>query len=372
MHPHIDKFTRYHGNYSRSCVQNLFIFVGCIIQGKTINLYDLRDEVGKLTEKYKSKTESHYKRLTRFLVSFSIGELWASVLGFGLELLNKNDWSICYLDATEWNIGKFNVHVLVLAIDYQGIAIPIYFQVYAHKGVLSEKKRVDFLEKAAIGLNLQAKIIIADREFIGNEYFLKFQELEIYFISRIRKQMYKSNILGNRSYESIKKKALKKGKASTIIEIDNLKFRLWIVKNITPDPKEPLVYILTNILHKRNIPDLYRLRWRIEYLFKHLKTNGYNLEDLRIKDLHKIRLLLSMLVLAYILAILTAINQRTTKPVKKKTYQNQKNYEGVSVFKQGQSLLKQSFISLKRFLDIIQFIDILIKAPLPFNTHFVQ
>lgn len=372
MSPHIDKFTGYYGNYSRSCVQNLFIFVGCIIQGKTINLYDLRDEVGKLTEKYKSKTESHYKRLTRFLVSFSIGNLWASVLAFGLELLDQNDWSLCYLDATEWNIGKFSLHVLVLAIDYQGVAIPIYFQVYAHKGVLSEEKRVIFLEKAAIHLNLQAKTVIADREFIGNDYFLKFQELDINFISRIRKQMYKSNILGNRTYDSIKKKALKKGKASTLIEINNLKFRLWIVKNTRQDTNEPLVYMLTNILHKRNIPDLYRLRWRIEYLFKHLKTNGYNLEDLRITDLNKIRLLLSMLVLAYILAILTAINERKTKPVKKKTYQTQKKYDLVSVFKQGQSLLKQSFISLSRFLDIILFINVVIKAPLPFNRHFVQ
>lgn len=372
MHPHIDKFTLYHGNYSRSCVQNLFIFVGCIIQAKTINLYDLRDEVGKLTEKYKSKTESHYKRLTRFLVSFSMGGLWASVLKFGLELLDKNNWSICYIDATEWNIGKFNVHTLVLAIDYQGVAVPIYFQVYSHKGVLSEKERVAFLERAAIHLNLRNKTIIADREFIGNEYFLKFQELDIYFISRIRKQMYKSNILGNRSYESLKKKALKRGKASTLIEIENLKFRLWIVKNARQDTNEPLVYILTNVLHKRNIPDLYRLRWRIEYVFKHLKTNGYNLEDVRVTDLNKIRLLLAMLVLAYIFAILTAINERKTKPSKKKNYQNQKRYDSVSIFKQGQSLLKQSFVTLSRFLDIIQFIDIVIKAPLPFNRYFVQ
>lgn len=162
MHPHINKFTGYYGNYSRSCVQNLFIFVGCIIQGKTINLYNLREEVGKLTEKYKSKAESHYKRLTRFLVLYSAGSLWANVLQFGLELLNKNDWNLSYLDATEWSIGKFNLHILVLSIDYQGTAIPIYFQVYSHKGVLSEKKRIEFLDQAAIYIDLKDKTIIAD------------------------------------------------------------------------------------------------------------------------------------------------------------------------------------------------------------------
>ena len=291
---------------------------------------------------------------------------------FGLELLGKTHWTIAYLDATEWKIGKFNLHILVLSIDYQNVAIPIYFQVYNHKGVLSEKKRVEFIEKAAILIDLKGKTIIAGREFIGNNYFLTFQKLSINFISRIRKEMYKTNILDNRSYESIKKRALKKGKASALIQIDGLRFRLWIVKNAQQNTDEPLIYILTNILDKRSTPDLYQLRWRIEYLFKHLKTNGYNLEDLRITDLNKIRLLTSMLVLAYILAITTAIKERKDKPVKKKVYQNQKQYDTISLFKQGQSLLKQSFITLTRLLDIIQFINVVLKSPLPFNIQFVQ
>ena len=165
--------------------------------------------------------------------------------------------------------------------------------------------------------------------------------------------MYKNDILGNRSYESVKKRALKKGKASVLIKVEDFKFRLWIVKNARQNTDEPLIYILTNILDKRDTPDLYRLRWRIECLFKHLKTNGYNLESLRVTDLNKIRLLVSMLVLAYVLAILTVLNERKTICVKKKIYQDQKQYGSISVFKQGQSILKQSFITLTRFLDII-------------------
>jgi hypothetical protein len=134
---------------------------------KIYSLYNLRDEVGKLTEKYKSKAESPYKRLTRFLVWYSTGSLWANVLQFGLELLNKNERTLSYLDATDWSIGKFNVHILVLSIDYQGTAIPVYFQVYSHKGVLSEKKRIEFLERAASHTDLKDKTIIADRDWAG-------------------------------------------------------------------------------------------------------------------------------------------------------------------------------------------------------------
>jgi hypothetical protein len=37
--------------------------------------------------------------------------------------------------------------------------------------------------------------------------------------------------------------------------------------------------------------------------FKHLKTNGFNLEDMSLTDLKKIRLMISLVVVAYILAV---------------------------------------------------------------------
>ena len=75
---------------------------------------------------------------------------------------------MCYLDATEWSIGKFKLHCLVLAVHYQGIAIPIYFKLYNHKGVLSEKERINFIDSASSFCKLTNSVIVADREFIGD------------------------------------------------------------------------------------------------------------------------------------------------------------------------------------------------------------
>jgi Transposase DDE domain len=371
MHPHVPKFSVQYGNYRTSIVQNLFIFVACIIQGKTTNLYELRNEVGKITEKCKTETESHYKRLTRFILLNSFGNLWYFILCYGLDLLNLK-LNVCYLDGTEWYIGSFKLHILVLAVDYQGIAIPIYFQCYNHKGVLSEFERIQFLEKAHKCCPLQDVNIIADREFIGNEWFSYFERLELFFTCRIRQGMYKNNLTGNLSYSQLQKRALKKGQASGLIQVEGQVFRLWVIKKIGNDPKEPLIYILTNILNKRNTPILYQLRWKIECLFKHLKTNGYNLESLRMTNLCKIRLMFSMVVLAYIISILTALDERKEKPVKKKTYRDRRTFDVISVFKQGQSLIKQRFITLNRFLDLIQFLNVIVKASIPYNKYFVQ
>lgn len=371
MHPHVLKFSVQYGNYRLSVVQNLFIFVACIIQGKTTNLYELRNEVGKITEKCKTEAESHYKRLTRFVLLNSFGNLWYYILCYGLDLLSLK-LAICYLDGTEWSIGSFKLHILVLSVDYKDIAIPIYFQCYPHKGVLSQYERTQFIEKARTCCLLKESNIIADREFIGNEWFCYFERLEMFFTCRIRQGMYKNNLISNLPYAQLQKRALKKGQASGLIQIEGQIFRLWIIKKMENDLKEPLIYVLTNILAKRNTPKLYKLRWRIESLFKHLKTNGYNLEDLRITNLCKIRLIFSMVVLAYIMSILMALDERKTKPSQKKTYKDGRSFDTISVFKQGQSLIKQRFITLSQFLSLVQFLNVKICVPIFNDKLFVQ
>ena len=80
--------------------------------------------MGKITEKCNTETESHYKSLTRFVLLNSFGNLWYYILCYGLDLLNLK-LDVCYLDGTEWYIGSFRLPILVLAVDHQGIAIPI-------------------------------------------------------------------------------------------------------------------------------------------------------------------------------------------------------------------------------------------------------
>jgi hypothetical protein len=362
MHPHSSKFSLLFPGFGSFCTKNLFILFGSLIQGKTVNLYELKDEAGKISEKHQTKPESHYKRITRFFCRYGKTNLWECVLGYALTLLTASERHLfqrtrpAYLDGTEWSIGKFKLHCLFLAVDYKGVAVPVYFKLYNHKGVLSEQERIGFVEKAKAFCKINRLTLIADREFIGDGWFTKFSDLSLGFVIRLRRGLYKNNT--KKDYHSVERQALKKGKASTLTQIRGLQFRLWIVKNKAGNPDEPLLYILTNIIDKRDAPDLYRLRWRIESLFKHLKTNGYNLEDVRMKDLEKTRLLVSVVVLAFVVSVLTALKERKKKQVKKKKYKNGTCFDAVSVFKQGQSLVKQRFVKLAQFLEIIQSLKI--------------
>jgi hypothetical protein len=82
MHSPIRKFISKNAEIRRSVAENLFIFIACIIQQKTVNLNDLKNEVGKITQKYKTDEESHYKRLTRFLQHNCLSTLWVHALNY--------------------------------------------------------------------------------------------------------------------------------------------------------------------------------------------------------------------------------------------------------------------------------------------------
>lgn len=360
MTPHLRQFSDNYATYRPSTLKNLFILLAALIQAKTVSLYELRNEVGKINEKCQSSPLSHYKRITRFFTKESKSSLWISVLEYGCSLL-RVDRKIFYLDATEWCIGTFRLHCLVLAFHFQNIAVPVYFQLYEHKGVLSEEERIKFIKSAHQFLCLTGVILLADREFIGEKWFAYLDDLSIKFVIRIRKGQYKNDTKVD--YNKLKIKALNGEKASTLLKVEKHSFRLWILKNVNQDQSEPLIYILTNLTEDQQAPAYYRLRWKIETLFKHLKTNGYNLEDLRMTNLDKIRLLISIVILAYILSVLMGREERKEKKVRKKRYKNKTVYEAISLFKEGYSLLKQAFTTLTQFMKIIQFLTRPLKIP---------
>lgn len=216
MHPHFSKFSTLFPTFGPACVRNLFILLASVIQGKTVNLYDLKDEVGKISEKHKTKSDSHYKRITRFFCQYGKTDLWECVVRYGVSLLLP-DTKLAYLDATGWNIGKFKLHCLFLALDYEGIAVPVYFRLYNHKGVLSEQERIGFIEKAKEFCKLNSLTLVADREFIGGKWFATFKRLSFNFVIRIRKGQYRNDT--KKDYHLLEKQAYKKGRASTFIEI---------------------------------------------------------------------------------------------------------------------------------------------------------
>ena len=135
------------------------------------------------------------------------------------------------------------------------------------------KMKGDMYRITFVLIDLQGKLLITDREFIGKEWFAFLVEFKLNFIVRLRKEMYQGLLgIDQNSYHNLEKKALKKGYSQAIISLEKqyYKVEMWKTLNKT----EPIIYLITNILNQRRIGKQYAKRWKIEYCFKHLKTNG--------------------------------------------------------------------------------------------------
>ena len=84
------------------------------------------------------------------------------------------------LDRTNWQFGKADLNLLVLGIAYQGIALPLFWTVLDKAGNSNTAERVALLQRSidVFGVN-QIAALLADREFIGEDWFTWLQHLRL-------------------------------------------------------------------------------------------------------------------------------------------------------------------------------------------------
>lgn len=355
-----DKLSSLAGHYQRPVLKNLELLLSVILVSRTVNLNKLKDDLPSVLDKPSLKAGSCYKKLLRCVDILSPSRLWLDLLQWALSFV----WGVTNhltIDATEWLFGKYPIHILVLSVDFQGVAVPIYFSIYKHKGVLCEQARIRFMKKALRCYNLKGRDLLADREFIGDQWFSFLDDQDINFIIRLRKKQYQAVVNqtdkdkdkdANTTYSKLIAKALKKGYAQTLITISKKTFRLefWRNKHQEESKKEPVIFLLTNNLAKKRVGKQYTKRWRIEYCFKHLKSNGFNIEAIGFKKIHKVQFLIAMVVVVYILSICEgmAIDKQNNTKSKWKKYKSGLVSRAMSIFRQGLFALKANCYTLEK------------------------
>ena len=139
------------------------------------------------------KTESNYRRVAAFLrptltlINFS----WdASLLHFCPKKSSSSHW-----DRTNWQLGKRSINLLVAAVSYKGIAIPVLWTMLTKapgigkKGNSSTRERTVLLTRLFELLEPQRiQVLLCDREFIGEQWFRYLVEHEVNFVIRIRRR----------------------------------------------------------------------------------------------------------------------------------------------------------------------------------------
>ena len=338
---------------------NNLLVVGCAILVKeTVNLNKLKNHVGLLLGNRHTKTDSHYKRLTRFFCDKTAQQkLWKWLIIWLLDYIKRWDGRsrslYLTLDGTSWQLGGCQIHLLVLCLVYRGVSLPLLWQNLAKKGHSSQQERKRLFQQAMKLYPLKGFCLLADREYEGREWFKFLTDNHINFIIRLPKSSYKADISGGgKPYSALLKRALRGRRVSQWFELEGYRYQfVALCHQDGPQSGDPLVLLVSNLSwSKQTIAERYRIRWTTECFFKHLKSNGFDLESLGFQSPQKIRLLMAIVVVLYVLCVAEGLRQFHRIRAKKNS-QHEPFRLREAVFRKGYSVVVNELVSIAHFVD---------------------
>jgi hypothetical protein len=271
----------------------LALFLIALLKVKTVNLTEIATALNP-----KAKISSNYRRLQRFFSEFEVDyEVIAKLI---VSLLPRPAAGyLLSLDRTNWQFGQYSINLLVLAIVHNGVAFPVYWTFLDKKGNSNTSERIGLMQQfiATFGKGCIAALV-ADREFVGQQWFKYLRQEQILFRIRIRQnfQVAKRNKLvpvmalfqhlavGEQLV--ISRKRLILGQPLYLIGL-----RL----------EDEYLLIVTDQKPATALTD-YAKRWNIETLFGILKSRGFRLEETHLTQPEAINKLLALLTLATVWA----------------------------------------------------------------------
>lgn len=313
-------------------------------------------QLGSIAAGFDSAAEqsSSLKRIKRFLKEVSldygrIAEFLVKLLG-----LDKESKWILSLDRTDWKFGSKPINIMMLGICGDSMAIPLLWSLLNKKGISNQKERIDLI-KIFISIFGKHRIeyIVADREFIGIQWFKYLIKEEIKFAMRLKENFY---VIRNGEEIQLAKlfRSLAVGQTCKPRKPYYLKGnKVYLtVSRINTDE----LLIIASPYYESKALHYYSRRWEIETLFKALKTQGFNMETSHISDPVKFKKLLALLAIAFVWAYKTGVFLNQIKPIKIIESTGKRVY---SIFKYGfkylRNLLLNSYreIELKRLFTVL-------------------
>lgn len=303
----VDYLSVFFPKYSRDYHKSLSAIVTGIIHSVSCSTGAIATAISSFSGKNFSASD---KQIRYFLsnVKFQIDDaLWRCYLKLVFSFLSEGGYIkkgqriFIQVDFTSKNN---DFQILCASIVFRGRAVPIYFTTRLYpkrKGSFDQIK----MEKSFVGglfhcLSKQYQyVIIADRGF-GNQRFVSLCEEHGIggYILRLCGDIYLHKD------KSAKLKECKKSKTladvfipawdrSTDIIIRRKKGKLW--------------YLCSNLklLNRRTILREYERRTKIECCFKDMKSQGFNIEQTKIRKYDRFRRLLFSSLLSYVLMIFT-------------------------------------------------------------------
>ncbi len=287
----------FHGHFNKARIKLISMFVSSLVKVQTVNFNRLANSF-----ETSSKSDSSLRRIQRFIASFVVDmDLISRIL---YSLIPKEEKHGLTMDRTNWKIGQTNVNILVIAIVYDGVAFPVLFKMMDKFGNSNCNERVEILEKYRSLFGFETiKFLVADREFIGENWLEYLNQNHIKYHIRIRDNF---KVYTTRTSQPIKAgwlfSGLKMGQFrhhKKIVYINNVACYISasVIKSKTGKPE---FQFLISFSDPSKAKECYKKRWQIETMFKAIKSSGFNIENTHLQEIERIEKLVALVFLAFV------------------------------------------------------------------------
>lgn len=346
----------------------LLLICHCILLGRSTNLWKVSDYAP--TQGSKALPKSNYVRLLRFFAT-GIGDLLQKgVLRAVVRLAMQSGRAKCLvMDRTEWQHARHWRNLLVVGIAFEGYLVPLVWVDLAYHGCCNAPSRLALLERLSqwwphAEVPLHRFPLVADREFSGEDWLLKAAKQGFRFVVRLKASR-RMQLWGTLCGKSAPLRTLgrylrqkRTERMEVLLAGEYVCHLVCLPKIPTSRDKEPYLYLLTNLDEPRQAKTLYRRRYTIECCFKHLKSNGFDLEKQGFVKIHQVEIITAVLVLLYTVCVVQGIirqhkNLSVAKKSAVKTYQDGLTYPAKSLFRVGLTDVLRKSLQLNCLLCLV-------------------
>lgn len=261
-----------------------------LLQARSTNLYRVAENF-----QTSAKTESSYRRIKRFFAGYTF--CYEQLGRLILQWLQLDRYTLC-MDRTNWKHGGKDINYLVVSVAWQGASIPIAWVCLTKGGGNSNTAERVALMKKVLQLIPAVKIdnLLADREFIGSEWFQWLEQNGLLFRLRIKADL---PVMGKGG------KSIRVGHLFRDVKLNQS--HTWMTKRRVSGvllylaarrSTEGLLIVVGTQDPDSMIAD-YSRRWGIETLFGCLKSRGFDMESTHMTDPERMDKLMGVLALTF-------------------------------------------------------------------------
>ena len=317
--------------------------LSALLQTRSVNLKKLASAL------YGSaQIDSHYRRLQRFFSSDLSPHAFTELIC--RRLVRPGKPLFLTLDRTHWKCGQTHHNLLCLGLVYKRVSIPIESKSLGKAGNSSTRERKHLLKKALAYLPIKDCCLLADREFISQEWLQYLQRQRLDFVIRLRSNHWIQKADGDRFHLEYNTRRQKK---NTTRRYENIllygKVRVHLVCH--RPARGARLFLITNRTDLNPIVALYKLRWSIETAFGFLKSKGFDLESTRLRKPERIQRMMGVLSVCLLWGLLVGHQlQRQKATVVKKHGQR-----AISLFRRGLNHLQHLFANAEKKRQELKF-----------------